>query len=169
MPHITERYRGTSLLALTLAARLNPSSSLAHQLILQARFPSCTSFQAPPPLLLLSARGVASTRLPAGRAGENPDHTTTRRGKRRARPTWRYGNARETSAVGWSCASLGDSDVAGSNDGVASQRSIHRGSKVADPSGVLPLTHDQLPEESIYILDGTSMLFRAFYGRGAGG
>lgn len=32
-----------------------------------------------------------------------------------------------------------------------------------------PLTHEQLPDESIYILDGTSMLFRAFYGRGAGG
>eukprot|EP00752_Nemacystus_decipiens_P009700 g8663.t1 len=32
-----------------------------------------------------------------------------------------------------------------------------------------PLTHQQLPDESIYILDGTSMLFRAFYGRGAGG
>lgn len=32
-----------------------------------------------------------------------------------------------------------------------------------------PLTHDQLPDETIYLLDGTSMLFRAFYGRGAGG
>lgn len=37
------------------------------------------------------------------------------------------------------------------------------------PTHPPPLTHEQLPDESIYILDGTSMLFRAFYGRGAGG
>lgn len=32
-----------------------------------------------------------------------------------------------------------------------------------------PLTPDQLPDESIYLLDGTAMLFKAFYGRGASG
>lgn len=45
---------------------------------------------------------------------------------------------------------------------------------VADLGGCIetvlpPLTHEQLPDESVYILDGTSMLVRAFYGRGAGG
>lgn len=31
------------------------------------------------------------------------------------------------------------------------------------------LTHKQLPDETLYILDGTSMLFRAFYRRGSSG
>ncbi|CAM9647425.1 unnamed protein product, partial [Phaeothamnion confervicola] len=32
-----------------------------------------------------------------------------------------------------------------------------------------PLTPGDLPDETLYLLDGTAMMFRAFYGRGAGG
>eukprot|EP00903_Cladosiphon_okamuranus_P014557 g13503.t1 len=47
----------------------------------------------------------------------------------------------------------------------------HRVTNFVRPSRTVGRCHipTLLPEESIYILDGTSMLFRAFYGRGAGG
>lgn len=60
------------------------------------------------------------------------------------------------------CSSTSSGSSSNSN-GSASDRARRR------RAASMPLTHEQLPDESIYLLDGTSMLFKAFYGRGAGG
>lgn len=78
-----------------------------------------------------------------------------------------------------------NSNSNGNNNGNRNRRSSNSSNSSSDSSGNSngngnsspspaaslppPLRHDQLPDETMYILDGTSMLFRAFYGRGAGG
>ena len=116
--------------------------------------------------LLLTSVGPSSSLLRRSLATLGATATTARR---RARPAWRNRSRRLVPSVAGCFSRLG---------GVGGQTGSHVPLAAGMKSSVSyagagsrppPLTHEQLPEESIYILDGTSMLFRAFYGRGAGG
>lgn len=157
----------THILALTLAICFSLGSPLVNQLL-------------PVSAGAVLSRATAVTAMRAQR-------TRTAAGRRRARPAWQgHNHSLHPSAFGawrdWSTRTSGRGDPAAlaaappdsGEDRVPANAAA--AAAVAASSGVTPaarmpppLTHDQLPEESIYLLDGTSMLFRAFYGRGAGG
>ena len=168
---------GKSLFALTLAARFAPSSSSS----------SSSSLSTGPSLHTLFIIPVSSTRAPRRLAASQPRARAAKpspaRARRAVRPAWHWcsskaraptGGCPRNRAQGYSSSgtrSLGQSGLAASNNGAVS---AGEGSPPCEPErsaspSTPPLTHEQLPEESIYLLDGTSMLFRAFYGRGAGG
>ena len=96
--------------------------------------------------------------------------------RRRVRPAWGGGRVAtidmyrtRVEKVSWRFSTVvfvGES----LDEGRGASRMEHQTPKMASSRNLPPpLTHEQLPEESVYILDGTSMLFRAFYGRGASG
>lgn len=164
MPRTARRTVGKSFFALTLAARLHPSSSLV------GLSPSISRAFPTPRLLCSSDVAASSTCLDATcAAAAGP--VQARRKMRRARPAWKSHSSSESPPAYWSTAgrvSLGCSSDAHIDGGAAALASTQQPDE-RPSSRVAALTHDQLPEESIYLLDGTSMLFRAFYGRGAGG
>lgn len=181
----SRRTMGPTLFALTSAARLNAASCFCtpHLQHVQTNpcFPSSStcyyySSCAPPPLTTTATVLISTATTSAGHSRQ----TTTRR---RARPVWNDRSAATLSTIGISTvvdrssrgsasrtllsSNLGADDVPkdASKDSAAEARVPEPGKRATGA----PLTHDQLPEESLYLLDGTSMLFRAFYGRGAGG
>ena len=205
----TRTAMGKSLLALTIAARLTPSSSSSSSSSLSNGSSLHPFFIAP----ATSALGLADHKPSTSAAKASPA-----RARRRTRPTWQgcrtsstagtsppnncrakarrfssssNNNSSSTSSssdnsnssnsnsnsnsINGSTRSLGKSGLAAGNTSSNGAVSTGRGSPQREPEGPAaypsfpPLTYDQLPEESIYLLDGTSMLFRAFYGRGAGG
>ena len=172
---------GKSLLALTLAARLGPStsSSSSSSSSLSTRFPLH------PPFMIPATSTRAPRRLAATPPSANAAKPSPTRARRRARPTWHCGS--EASAPTGVCCSIRaqgfsssihsgthsprKSVLTASNNDAASAGDRSPPGEPGLPASPItpPLAHEQLPEESIYLLDGTSMLFRAFYGRGAGG
>ncbi|CAN0210062.1 unnamed protein product [Ectocarpus sp. 4 AP-2014] len=150
------------LFALSLALHANLTSSLLHHLL------------ATPVGDAISRNHATATAAAAGTAAG-------RRRRARPRPVWHFhgrvsppgrGKSSRSPRCGVrsgpevAAAAAADGENGGPDAAAAEGRSVGARRAIADPS---PLTHDQLPEESIYLLDGTSMLFRAFYGRGAGG
>lgn len=148
----------TPLFALSLALHANLTSSFLHHLLAT-------------PAGAISRNHATATAAAAGTAAGR---------RRRARPVWHvHGNVsppgRGQSTTSTRCGARSGTEVAaaaaadrenGGLDAAAAEGPSAARLAMADPP---PLTHNQLPEESIYLLDGTSMLFRAFYGRGAGG
>lgn len=115
--------------------------------------------------LLLSSVGPSRSLLPRSHTTTSAMATTARR---RAQPAWR-GQSRGLVPSVAECSSR-SRGVGGRTGSHVSLAAAAKSSVSSAAAGTRPpLTHEQLPEESIYILDGTSMLFRAFYGRGAGG
>lgn len=139
-----------SLFVLALAARVNPTSSLFHR-------------------VFLSPSAIATTPAPSRSYAATNAYTATggsSNRRRRARPTWHGHNSRLLPPLVGSSRWTGSAGLAAAAEAAAGAEQ----DGVPTAAATLPpLTHEQLPEESIYLLDGTSMLFRAFYGRGAGG
>ncbi|CAN0548903.1 unnamed protein product, partial [Ectocarpus sp. 12 AP-2014] len=145
------------LLALSLALHANLTSSLLHHL------------------------GDAISRNHATATAAAAGTAAGRRRRARPRPVWHFHGKISSPGRGQSsrsprcgvrsapevaAAAAADGENGGPDTAGAEGHSVEACPAIADPP---PLTHDQLPEESFYLLDGTSMLFRAFYGRGAGG
>lgn len=185
MPRRSRRTAAPTLFALTSAARLNAVSCFCTPRLQHVQANPCFSssstcshhyYCALPPL---TATATVLTFTATTSAGHSRQRTT----RRRARPLWNDRSAATLGTRGISTvvdrssrgsgrrsllsSNLGADDVSnGASKGPAAEARVPEPGKRA--AGV-PLTHDQLPEESLYLLDGTSMLFRAFYGRGAGG
>lgn len=170
MPRHNRRTVGPTLFALMSAVRLNAASCFCSpRLQLVPSRPAVS----PPPSATTTTALLASATKSTG----HPRQRTTRR---RARPVWSELGATTTPGIrgistiigGYSRgrrrgdlrAKLG-AEGASKGDDAAEARGTEAGKRALS----VPLTHDQLPGESFYLLDGTSMLFRAFYGRGAGG
>lgn len=118
-------------------------------------------------LLLTSLGPSKSALLPRSHTHTTPRALATT-ARKRARPAWGSQSRRlGPSVAGFSSRAGG---VVGRNGLHVSETAAMKSSVSCAAAGTrVPLTHEQLPDETIYLLDGTSMLFRAFYGRGAGG
>lgn len=145
---------GTSILAIAAATR--PVSEARSPVIFHRQLLSCSG-------CLRAINGRATSFV-------SPGATPNRR---RARPSWqgyrKYAREYRVYSPFQMNECMGSTSFQSTTRDTWSDTRAATSGKERNPRVLRPLTPDQLPDESIYLLDGTAMLFKAFYGRGASG
>lgn len=168
----------------TLAAALRPDTAWSYFSTTIARPTTsfieaaslCTSYNQQ----MTASRITRTCGTTTSLGGHSSSNSSSRRNRRRSRPACHGFDSvphRENLSGGWSGTRSATGDVErfgatrttidGGGMDISKTEAVEE--ELVRSSSSVPLTHEHLPDESIYILDGTSMLFRAYYGRGAGG